>query len=485
MPYSTIEKLIKSLKQGELRAFSLKVKQNKAPEYFNLFKQIKKGKVHDNKENAQRRKYLYDSLLDSLNKKTDSIDANILKKLLNTETLFKRQLIKEAWKEVNKAQRLAQKHERFGFFIQILEWKKSIGFYLETFTRQDYFELLRLEEKALNQQLMYLKTKNLYMEILNLKKEMGYLPLNFDKEKFIRFEMEIPPEVISKRTLFYSRITKAIYYWMQKKHEQEYQLTKQNVLETDVDIDYAEYMIAHLEHLTSCVCNASFNELVYTMHELRDKYKQGYFGNNVNIELKLFYYAANYEVMSYVFMGKQNLLKEKIIEVEQGIAFWIKNLSKEMLIIIYSALKMGYYFLGDTKKSKYYVNKMLNESNKNIRKDAFDDATLFNLIIVFDKHDVEYQESVINKTVKYFKSSNMKDSFEYKFALSLKKNLFDNKIFHKVYDDMENQFNKYFYKLSDGRLYSENYLPIYIWLLSKIKNKPLLNVTKNWYVDKL
>ncbi len=489
MEKSPLEKLIKSLTRGELKTFSLSVKNEKSPEYYNLFKKIKQS--YDKKKsvvfkNAQRKKYLYDSILESLNKKTKSIDANILKKLLNTETLYKRQLIKEAWKEINKAQKLAKKHERFGLLIQILEWKKNIGFHIDTFTRNDYSELSIIEEQTINQQFMFLKMKNLYMEILSLKKEQGYFPKNYDKSKFTKFSPEIPKEVISKRTIFYSRITKAIYFWMQKKHEEEYQLTKLNIKEADVNVDYTEYLIGHLEHLTSCICNASFSELISTLNELKTKYSEGYFGENYNLKLKLFYYAATYEIMSYAFMGNEFLLRKKVEEVENEILFWKKNLSKEMYIIICTALKTGYFFLGDYKKSKFYINKILVKSNKTLRKDAFDEALLFNLIIVFDKkNDYNYQKSVLNSSLKYFKNSDMSDSLENLFAKALQKDIFDKNIYRKVYNNLENEFIAYFHKLKDGRLYSESYLPLYIWLQSKIKNKDLLTVMKNWNENSL
>ena len=487
MANTSLEKLIKSLSRGELKTFSLSIKNNKSPEYYKLFRQLKADKeiANSSDNNAQRRKYLYDSLLESLNRNVDSIDSEIIKKLLNTETLFKRQLVKEAWKEVNKAQKLAQKHERFGILIQILEYKKSIGFYLDSFSRYDHLELSQFEEKVLNQQLIYLRTKNLYMEILGLKKEIGYLESNFDKSLFSKFDVEIAPDMVSKRALFYSKMTKAIYHWMLKEHNEEYLLTKQIIEETDVIIDTTEYLMGNLEHLTSCVCNATFNELLLTLEHLKEKYSKGFFGNSKSIELKLFYYAANYEIMSYAYLGDEERLICKIEEVEEGIEYWKKNLSKEMLIVIYSALKLAYYLLGNKKLSSYYINKILSESNKAIRKDAFEEALLLNLVSAFDKDDYDFQESVLLKTIRYFKNNDMIDSFEYKLVTSFKKNITNSDIFLKVYYELESYFDNYFYKLSDGRYFSENYLLIYIWLISKIKKEPIMQIMKKWSNNKL
>ncbi len=487
MANTSLERLIKSLNQGELKAFSLSIKNNKSAEYYRLFQQIKAGKeiIGDKKQNAQRRKYLYDSLLESINKQSDSVDSDILKKLLNTENLFKRQLIKESWKEANKALKLANKYEQFGFITQILEWKKTIGFYLDNFTRQDQIELSILEEKVQNKQLVYLKTKSLYMEILGLKKEIGYLPINYDKKAYNKFNVDLPVEGQSQRALFYASMTKAIFHLMLKEHSEEYKITKQITENTDVSIDKTHYLIAHLEHLTSCVCNASFDELLTTLSKLKTKYKLGFFGKNTNLELKLFYYSANYEIMSYAYMGDEERLRKKIEEVEQTINFWQIKFSKEMLIIVFSALKMGHYFLGDIKKSKQYINKMLSDSSKSIRKDAYDEALLFNMIITFDKQDIAYQENVLKNTLRYLTNNNMSDSFEYKLTKSLRKNINNKNIFIDVFKEMKPIFDKHYYHLPDGRLYSEYHIPIYLWLISKIKNKPIIEIAGLWHSNGL
>jgi len=482
----SLEKLVKSLTRGELKAFSNSIKNNNSSEYSKLFKQLKKENHSKTAGSIHHRKYLYDSLLESIARSSNSIDSNILKKLLNTETLFNRQLIKEAWKEVNKAQKLAEKHERFGFLIQILEWKKSIGFYMDDFSRQDHTQLSNKQEKVINQQLIFLQTKNRYMEILGLKKEIGYLSLNYDRTFFSKYEIKIAPEVESKRAMFYAHMTEAIYHWMLKEHNKEYELTNKIINHIDIKVDRTEYLIGNLEHLTSCVCNASFPELLHTLSKLKIKYHEGYFGLNTSIELRLFYYAANYEIMSYTFIGDKELLIQKIKEVEDGLIYWQKSLSKEMLIVIYSALKTGHYYLGNIKISKMYINKMLSESSKSIRKDAFEDALLFNLISAFDKYDLEFQESSLNKTLRYLKQNNMTQSFEYKLANALRKHLLiGEKFFSLVYSEIQNEIPLHFYQLPDGRYYSENYLPIYIWLIAKIKNKSILDTMKLWHENNL
>jgi len=108
MPRTALEKLIKSLTRGELKAYSLFIKNKKDTVHFKLFNLIKNNNLIKHKSNIHNRKYLYNNILESISKTLNSIDAQILKKLLYTEVLFNKQLIKEAWKEINKAQKLAR-----------------------------------------------------------------------------------------------------------------------------------------------------------------------------------------------------------------------------------------------------------------------------------------------------------------------------------------------------------------------------------------
>jgi len=489
MDKTPLEKLIKSLNRGELKSFNFSIK-NTTTIYVNIFKQIlneKKLTDYKNAENTQHRKYLYDSILELLSKRVNTIDSKILKKILHTEVLYKRQLIKEAWKEANKAQKLAQKHERFGFFIQILEWKKNIGFYLDNFTQQDYFDLSKLGEQVLNLQMKYLHTKDLYMEILSLKRKTGYLAIDYDKNKFLKFDIDIDDYSVapSQRTLFYARMTKAIYYWMLKEHKQGYRLTKLNTQEVDIKVDNAEYLIAHLEHLTSCVCIGAFNEIISILKSLKEKYNYGFFGNNSSAKLKIFLYAANYEIMSYVYTANYKKLKQKLDEVNKGIIFWDKNISKEMLLMISTAQRLGYYILGDYKKARFFTNKILNEPFKIVRIDVFNNTLLFNLITVFDKHNYDYQEIVLLKTLKHYKNTNIDESFAYVFASLLQKHILDDCIFQKTYDELKPQLHKYFSKLDNGNYYSENYLIEYIWLISKVKKINMSEAMIQWYNNKI
>ena len=145
----SLEKLIYSLNKGELKAVSLAMKKKNNSKYKELFHVIRNKKEVKQKlqpKELQQRKYLYDLILETLSKQVKSAKSKILRHIFYTETLFERQFIKEAWKEINKAQKIAEHFEYFGFLIQILDWKRKIGFFIETFVLNDSILISKYEK---------------------------------------------------------------------------------------------------------------------------------------------------------------------------------------------------------------------------------------------------------------------------------------------------------------------------------------------------
>ena len=99
--------------------------------------------------------------------------------------------------------------------------------------------------------------------------------------------------------------------------------------------------------------------------------------------------------------------------------------------------------------------------------------------------DIYYQEQVVDKALRHFKTNNMIESFEYIFAKAMKKNIYNKNIYINVLKVIKSQLPKYFHQLNDNRYFSENFFPIYVWLLSKTKEKPIIEVVKNWYYNNL
>ena len=476
-----LEKLINSLSQGELRAFSLSIKKEANPSYYELFNSIRTGKYDKKKKDnneTQRRNYLYNAILDSLLGQAKTIDTQIAKGLHQAELLYNRHLEKEAWKVISKAEKLANKHERFGYIIQILEWKKIIGFRLGSFSTQDYRDTSAQEKETIDKYLNYLKAAGSYHELLIRKKKEGYVQELDKLPDTFNLDESLENSNLPKRTLYYQRMATAIKLCLVQDVKAQYKITKLIMQDAAVIIEPNECMLAYFEHLTSCICIGEFEELLFTLKKLKTDIKKGRFGNNQDITLKLFYYSSNYETMAYNYSGDRNQLVLKVKEVEQGINKLGTHLSKEMNLVIFSALLIAYYFLGEAEKSKNYINKILTTDQSNLRKDVFQETLFFYLLICIDENNDEELLASLKKIDSNYDLNRPQYKFEQELFPIFQS--YSNGEIDKLdlYTKVIRAYENIDQELSSGFKYTENLYPFFLWAYSRKNNTDILTNAK-------
>jgi hypothetical protein len=485
MPKLSLEKLINSLSQGELRAFSLSIKKDKNPSYYSLFNDIRSGKTDqtqkkDNNE-IQRRNYLYNSILESLVKSSKTIDSQISRGLHHVEILFNRQLEKEAWKELEKVEKLANKHERFGYVIQILEWKKILGLRLDSFTEHEYEIVSNMENETMEKYKTYLEAANTYHELIQEKQKRGYIHVLKEIPYSEGLDNKGSDKNVPKRTLYYQRMAQAIHLCLVQDIPAQYKITKLIVEDAVVINEANECLQAYFEHLTSCICMGSFAELIQLIDKLKLDVKKGKFGTDPSIKHKLFYYAANYETMAFAYMGNKPKLALKIKEVELGLTKMEENLTTEMKLTIFSALKMAHYVLNDNEESKKYLNLITSSESMKIRTDIYQDSLFFQLLIYADENRVSEMEEIIAKIKTDCNLNQPSYRFESELFTIFSAFCIDKLDKKGLYSAILLAYNKSGITLSNGIQYTENYYPYFLWALARQENSTILQVAGKYF----
>ena len=485
MPKLSLERLINSLTQGELRAFSLSIKKEKNPSYYSLFNDIRSGKHEESKKKdnneTQRRNYLYNSILESLVKSSRTIDSQISKGLHHVELLYNRQLEKEAWKELERVEKLARKHERFGYIIQILEWKKIIGLKLKAFSSNDYKAISKNEKETIQEYLDYLKASDTYHELLLRKKKQGYIHEIDKLPDFSGVDLINPKEPIAKRTLYYQRMAHATQLCLIQDTHAQYELTKQIVKDAAVINEANECLQAYFEHLTSCICIGKFKELLDTLIKLRHDIKIGKFGTDQTIKIKLFYYASNYELMSHSYMGDKANLAIKIKEVENGIIKLGSSLSTEMRMVIYSALKMAHFFMQDYSKTINYLEQINALGAHKVRIDILQDSLFFYLLIATDENDSDKMELILKRIEQSCDLNKPHYLFEKELYSLFRKFSKDEYNKDELFDNLISTYNQVTPSILHDVKYTENHYIFFLWALANQNNEPLFNTAKKRY----
>lgn len=486
-----LEALIDALDKGELKRFALYSKSyasNKS--YMELFKSIKNGKStivrkYDNKY-AQQRRYLYRSILESLIYKTadNNPEAEVLFLIRSASFLLYKQLPNQAYAVINKALQLVRKYEMFGYHIQIIEIEKQVRMYIQTDAYRKDEEILDDEMKLIAYQSELQRIRLIYNHIITYKKKYGYLNNRLSRQLNNELQNMNMPEseagCVKNKTKYYYYYSNTIFYRMTNKNRLAYEHSNKMVKMETKPLTKHEQLSGVLEHTTSCICLGKTNELLGILHSVKKNYDDGAYGFFDNLALKLFYYQSNYELMSYVFEGKKEKVIAKIKEINDGMAFWGNKIPVEMQMILASALRLGYFAIGDLKKARKEALFMENKQKSGIRKDVYEDGMVSSLIYIFLKNDVEFLETYASKLLKYFNLKDNMDDPDVQFKYNTAKLFYEFALYKIDKNVLLTQFKQYLEQkmsLFDNG-FSEIDYPYYIWANAQIEEKDYLEIAR-------
>src|SRR5690606_27772313 len=123
---------------------------------------------------AKRR--LYANILKSLRTSHDdmSVDVTIQNLLSEVEILYNHSLSEQSLPVLLKAYDLANKHEKFGLLLQVLDWERKLNIVLDNSNRT-IAEIAGEEQRVLNKLVQIRQLENIYSHAKNLKKLHGYV----------------------------------------------------------------------------------------------------------------------------------------------------------------------------------------------------------------------------------------------------------------------------------------------------------------------
>ena len=75
-----------------------------------------------------KRRYLKNALMESLRSdyRTSTIGIIIMNHIQDAEIFYKKLLYRDCVKSLSRAKKLAEKHERFGLHLEILNWERRL-----------------------------------------------------------------------------------------------------------------------------------------------------------------------------------------------------------------------------------------------------------------------------------------------------------------------------------------------------------------------
>ncbi len=426
-PSNELFDLIKSLTKSEKRFFKLhSALQSGEKNYLRIFDAIDRQREYDEeaikkqfaKETFIRhfpseKNHLYKLVLKALRAyHAESSISGVLKQHINNiEILYGKALFGEADKMLQRAKKLAKDHERFYYWFELLGLEKMLieeAYQTGDFT-SDLKALIAEEEKVM-ERLQNLAAYNvLYAKINYVFRSGGYV--RTDEEHAIVEEISGHPLIKGKNTALSNRASTICHYtqgfchWAKRDWTTSYTkfarakeiLDKHPLLKKDLPKRYVRTLYYLIQCEIELGDHAHVKEHIATLRKLPAEPGFG----DLDIELLVFCnsYLTELRLYDRAGMFKQGVALEA--PIMEGMERLGGKMPKEFELEFFFHLSTVQFGAGNTSRSLYWLNRVLNDPEPNLRQDIFTYARLFNLVVHYEMGNYELLEYIVRSTQRF------------------------------------------------------------------------------------
>ncbi len=432
-PSPELFKLIKSLSRSEKRFFKLQSKlQTGSKNYMKIFdtiiEQIESKGDYD--EEALVKKYkdhrfihhlpseknhLYKLLLKSLRQfHADNSVSGILKQeLKNIEILYKKRLFKQCNRFIDKAKKMARQHEKFYYLLELISWEKLMlqeAYEAGQFNKK--LDPLIEEEQSITRKLRNLASYQiLYTNLHFAFKSGGFAREEEEKETIERIREN--PLILDERKALSTRAALQCHYIRGSCHTTFLEKEKMYLefkkvrdifeenpeLKKDMPLRYI-HTLGSLNnyYVETQNAEASFR-ILEELQSLPEK--EGF--NTVNQQVKIFVLSSVGKMLIYDKTGQHHRINDIIEDIEKGMWELNDKINKEQKILIYFNIAYLYFGAGQHKEALRWLNMILNDNEKYLRRDLYSYARLFNLVLHYELDNRSLLQYIIKSTYRYLR----------------------------------------------------------------------------------
>ena len=446
-PSNELFKLIKSLSKSEKRFFKLSSSlQSGDKNYLKIFDFIDKQKKYDEDSLKQEflgttfinhlpseKNHLYKLILKSLRSyySEQTISSILKQEIKNVEILYKKALYKECGKFVKRAKKMAEEHEKFYYWFELLSWEKRLM--AEAFESGDFTvdldKLIKEEEEVIAKLRNLAEYQILYSKINYVFRSGGFT--RNESERQVVEEIANYHLIKGKNTALSTRAASICYYIKglcsatNRNYQESFTFFNKVRLILDnnkkLKADLSQRYVTTLSHLLNCYLDDSnFEEAEKLIHELRGIHTQKGF-NSMDIRVKLFTSSNNAEILMNNKQGEFEKSFELINSIGDTIQDYGEKIPKEQHLMFTYNMAYTYFGIGDYKKSLSFINELLNDNEQKLRQDIYSFARLFNLLIHYELGNYDFLEYSIKSTSRYLSKYEKDYQIESVFVRQIRK----------------------------------------------------------------
>lgn len=421
--------LIHSLTKSEKRYFKLFCKrESSGNNYLKLFDAIDRQEKYDEAAIKQQfrdqtfvkqlhvtKNYLRNIILKSLRNYHTGVSKNAQLKdvLRNVEILYNKELYELSIRELKKAETIATDYENLTGQVDVEGWKRKLNQVLQPHHYDSIRQALDAQAGAIER----LRNTNEYWRLTT-----GISGKLFDDPGDSGVVTNSP--LLENPDQALTLEAKVLYYnanylrHLQKGNNAE----AENALRTlvilleqkkhRVEEDPGLYVSSINNLVSFLVFTRQYNEALTTIQKARDLYDQWNLTSGNRTLLKQMLRTLNIELEIY---RDEKMFKEKPGFIKHTEAFIMENVNKmpkEYLLSFWFQFASIHFMRGDFKRAQQWINRLLNERFRELRRDLQVQARMLNLMIHLEQQNLMVLRHYVDSTRRYLKKVKEVQPFE-------------------------------------------------------------------------
>lgn len=497
-------RLIKTLTKSEKRSFKLYVSRHKGGEnalFLKLFDHIDKQDHYDEARILRKepgikptqisnlKGHLYKQVLQSLRNNKSSSDSSMqIRDLIDQATiLYDKCLYKQSFKILDKAKVMAERNEIPLLLLEIIEFEKRLVTKLAEPKMESRVNELMKESEMINDQLKSLHNfTNLSLKLYSFYMSIGFIRDHKDFEIVNSFYFSSMPAFKEDRLSFneknYLFNSMVGYYFFIQDDERAYEYGKKwvQLFEAQPDLIAAkiEMYVKALNNLLIAQNKLrKFDEFVSTFEKIKNISNLKNVVLTDNLKLQIFKYQTTHQVNHYFLLGEFGDGAKIVPEIADDLAQFMDKIDTHHILIFYYKFACLYFGNNQWKKAVFWLNKIINATNVDLRSDIQCFARILNLICHYELENTDLVDYYILSTYRFL----IKKDDLYMFQRYIMKFLKDlNRIKQDQLIDAFKNLRKQMQGLKNNPYEKRAFLyfDIISWLESRIENRPVGEIIK-------
>ncbi len=504
-------RLIKALSPSEKRYFKIFFSNSKSDDeakFIKLFNLIDKQQDYDETKILGQEKsfkssqisnlkaHLYRQILQSLNNYNpyNDIEIKIREYLNHTNILYNRALYDQCWKMLEKARQLAETNDKQKLLYEIIEFEKRLLTKLiRTDIKEKVLDLVK-ESESQQKKLQNINTfQNLSIRLYSFYLQLGFIRNSNDFEIVNRFLYSSLPAfkeenlAFDEKNYLYNSLTG--YYLFIQDIERGYEYAKKWV---ELFEQNPTMIVPKIENYIRAMHNLLVAQSkLFKYHEFVELTKKFQSISEIeglsitnNISLSLFKYSSVHNINKFFMTGNFSEGVAIIPKIASELEKFEDFLDTHTITIFYYKFACMYFGNEDYQQSTFWLNKIINSKDVNIRSDIHGFARILNLIGHWELKNMDLVDYYIRSTYRYL--IKIDDFHLYQKSIL--------KFLKKLSSISPDQLKSSFIELRDKLIPLTNnsyekrafiYFDIISWLESKIENKSNHSIIREKAMSKI